>query len=284
MAKRTTHRSSSGKKLHAVRDAKGRFKDIQTYERAHRQDIKRKGKKNSKKHPHMPVSIALVGDYEPAVTAHRAIPHALALAGVALGLAVAPRWISTTQLARAAAATLAECDGVWCVPASPYHRMDGALGAIRFAREQRRPFLGTCGGCQHALLEYFRHVLGLAQAEHLESSPGASIPLIAPLECALIECAETVELAPGSRLRALYGHARVEEQYHCRYGLNPEFEHLLHGGTLRIVGRGAGGAVRAVELEGHPFYVATLFQPERSALRGEVHPLIRGFVQAAARR
>lgn len=232
----------------------------------------------------MLVPIALVGDHDAVVTAHQAIPQALALAGAALGLAVAPQWISTTQLTQAAPTTLAAYDGVWCVPASPYRSMDGALSAIRFAREQQRPFLGTCGGCQHALLEYFRHVLGLAQAEHLESSPGASIPLIAPLQCALIECAETVELAPGSRLRALYGRTQVEEQYHCRYGLNPEFEHLLQGGPLRIVGRAAGGAVRAVELEGHPFYVATLFQPERSALRGEVHPLIRGFVQAAAPR
>ncbi len=229
------------------------------------------------------VRIALVGDYDPSVTAHRAIPQALALAGAALELSVAPHWIATTELADALTIALTEAHGVWCVPASPYRSMDGALTAIRFAREQRRPFLGTCGGCQHTLLEYFRHVLGVTQAEHLESSPDASVALISPLECALIECPEMVELMPGSRVHALYGRAQAEEQYRCRYGLNREFEHLLHESALRIVGRDPGGALRAVELEGHPFYVATLFQPERSALRGTTHPLIREFVRAAAR-
>jgi len=66
-------------------------------------------------------------------------------------------------------------DGFWCVPASPYRDIDGALRAIRFAREQRRPFLGTCGGFQHAVLEYARNVLGWADAEHGELAPNAHV-------------------------------------------------------------------------------------------------------------
>ena len=62
---------------------------------------------------------------------------------------------------------------MWCVPGSPYHSAEGALAAIRFAREKRRVFLGTCGGFQHALIEFARNVLGVSQAEHAETAPTA---------------------------------------------------------------------------------------------------------------
>ncbi len=230
----------------------------------------------------VPATVALIGDYDPAVVAHRAIPQALALAADAVRVALTPRWIPTEHLAIALSPELTDCDAVWCVPASPYRSLEGALRAIRFAREQDRPFLGTCGGFQHAVLEYFRNVLGVPDAEHLESAPGAAVPVIAPLACPLIEHSGVIRFAAGSRLRTLYGVPEVEEAYHCSYGLNPRFEGKLREGRLRISGRDAGGEVRAVELDGHPFYVATLFQPERSALRQRLHPLIRGFVAAVA--
>jgi CTP synthase (UTP-ammonia lyase) len=91
-------------------------------------------------------------------------------------------------------------DGLWCVPASPYRSMDGALTAIRFARERSRPFLGTCGGFQHAVIEYARNVLGWPDAEHAETSPDAARPVINELECALVEATETVTLFPGTRI------------------------------------------------------------------------------------
>lgn len=96
--------------------------------------------------------IALVGDYSPQVTAHAAIPKALALVAEHLGCCVEPVWMATGRLDGNAAAELGPFDGVWCVPASPYASMEGALAAIRFARETSRPFLGTCGGFQHAVL------------------------------------------------------------------------------------------------------------------------------------
>jgi len=75
--------------------------------------------------------------------------------------------------------------GFWCVPGSPYRDMDGALRTIRFARETRCPFLGTCGGFQHAVIEYARSVLGLTDADHMESNPDAELPLIIALACRL---------------------------------------------------------------------------------------------------
>lgn len=88
--------------------------------------------------------LALIGDYNPDVIAHQAIPVALQQAADALGLTVRTQWLETDTLNTTSA--LQGFDGFWCVPASPYRDIDGALRAIRFAREQRRPFLGTCGG------------------------------------------------------------------------------------------------------------------------------------------
>src|SRR5205809_607084 len=75
--------------------------------------------------------------------------------------------------------------GIWCVPGSPYRSMDGALRANRFARENGRPFLGTCGGFQHAIIESLRNVAGLKHADHAESNPDAKMPVIVRLACSL---------------------------------------------------------------------------------------------------
>jgi CTP synthase (UTP-ammonia lyase) len=228
------------------------------------------------------IPIALVGDYDPAVPAHQAIPVALRLAGERLGVSVEPVWTHTSTLGPAVARQLAGFAGVWCVPASPYANTDGALAAIRFARESGRPFLGTCGGFQHALLEYARNVLGHGQADHAEMSPDAAMPVIARLSCSLVEKTGTVTFAEGSRLRTVYGTEQVDEEYRCNYGLNPDYERLFWIGDLKVAARDATGEVRAVELAGHAFFIATLFQPERAGLRSVAHPLVTAFVVAAA--
>jgi CTP synthase (UTP-ammonia lyase) len=133
-------------------------------------------------------------------------------------------------------------------------------------------------------LEYARNVLGLRNAEHAETRPDAAMPLIAPLACSLVEQTGTITFEEKSRLRSIYGAAEAEEEYHCRYGLNPRYEKLLDGTALRVCGRDRTGEVRAVELNGHPFFIATLFQPERAALRGCSHPLVTAYVAAAASR
>ena len=226
--------------------------------------------------------IALVGDYDAAVTAHRAIPGALELASLSLGVPVAWEWIGTDTLAGELSAPLTSADGVWVVPNSPYRSEAGAIAAIRFAREAGRPFFGTCAGFQHAVLEYARHVSGLPQAAHAELDREAFAPVISLLSCGLVEKSGAVRIVPDSRLARAYGAERVTETYHCNYGLNPRYEHLLETGPLRISARDEPGEVRAVELDGAGFFVATLFQPERAALSGRAHPLVNAFVAAAS--
>ncbi len=229
----------------------------------------------------VPVEIALIGDYDAGVAAHRAIPLALERAGTEAGVDVRFTWRHTAQLGSRPEHALATSAGIWCVPGSPYASTSAALSAIQFARLQPRAFLGTCGGFQHALLEYARTALGMEGAAHAELDGMAPDPLIEPLSCALVEQAAEVLLDPGSRLATAYGATTAVEEYHCSYGLAPHHEGILRGG-LRAVARDRAGQVRAVELDGHPFFVATLFQPERAALAGITPPLVRAFVQAAA--
>jgi CTP synthase (UTP-ammonia lyase) len=231
-----------------------------------------------------PVRVGLIGDHDPSVLAHRAIPEALRLAFERTGRQGAWTWIHTSTIDDEPTEQLEGYAGLWCVPASPYASTRGALAAIRFARVRERPFLGTCGGFQHALLEHAAAVWAIERPAHAELDPGAPEPVISPLACALVEQRNRLRFAPDSRLAASYRAIEAVEGYHCRYGLNPAFADRLARGPLRATAWDDTGEVRAVELDEHPFFVGTLFQPERAALGGEAPPLVCSFVQAAAAR
>jgi CTP synthase (UTP-ammonia lyase) len=224
------------------------------------------------------VKIGLIGDYDASVPAHQAIPLAIRLAAGELGCAAASEWVPTHEIADVR--RISRFDGLWCVPASPYRSMDGALLAIQFAREARRPFLGTCGGFQHAVVEYARNVLGWADAEHAETAPHANRAVVALLECSLVEVTDTILLKPGTLIHNAYGREQIVEGYRCRYGLNPAFLGQLTSGPLQVAAEDRSGEVRALELGDHPFFVTTLFQPERAALTGTLPPLVAAFVRA----
>lgn len=225
--------------------------------------------------------VALVGDYDQSVIAHQAIPEALRLAA-RTEQSIESVWIHTASI-RDPAADLAGFDGIWCVPASPYASMEGALDAIRYARESRRPFLGTCGGFQHAVIEYARNVCGLRDVGHAETHPTAPALVVSRLSCPLVEQSEEIVLEDGGKLKSAYGVERITEAYHCSYGLNREYEALLFRNGLRPTAHSLPGEVRAIELSSHPFFVATLFQHERRALRGEIPPLVSAFVASFPR-
>lgn len=226
-----------------------------------------------------PLRIALVGDVNPDVIAHKAIPLAIDDAAAVLALAVEYEWLATRDIQSADA--LSGFDAVWVVPASPYQNADGAFIAIRHARENGLPFLGTCGGFQHAIIEYARNVLGWEDAAHAETDSEGRM-VIAPLACSLVEKSDVIELRPNTLIAKAYGRESIEEGYHCNYGIAPEFAAGLEAGPLRVSGWDEEGEIRAVELTTHPFFVATLFQHERNALAGRPAPLVHAFLRAAA--
>lgn len=223
--------------------------------------------------------IALVGDYNADVLAHQAIPLALDDAAAVLERPIEYRWVATRDVHSADA--LADFDGIWLVPASPYENTEGALIAARYARENSLPFLGTCGGFQHAILEYARNVMGWEDAAHAETDTEGRM-VIAPLTCSLVEKSDTIELRANTLIARAYGRDSIEEGYHCNYGISAEFADALQSQALRVTGWDENGDIRAVELVTHPFFVATLFQHERNALAGRPAPLVQAFLHAAA--
>jgi CTP synthase (UTP-ammonia lyase) len=225
------------------------------------------------------VKIAIVGDRDDAIAAHRAIPLALANAASALDVDLAFDWLASDAIRDTV--RLAGYDAFWVAPGSPYRSTDGALLAIGYARGAGRPLLGTCGGFQHAILEYARHVLDWPDAMHAESDPGVGRPVIAALECSLVEARGSGTLKPGSHIARAYAALAAPTIYRCRYGLNPAFREALTAGRLHGVAEDEQGDLRAIELDGHPFFVATLWQPERAALEGQRVALAEALVNAA---
>ncbi|GIE76033.1 hypothetical protein Aph02nite_19830 [Actinoplanes philippinensis] len=226
------------------------------------------------------MKIALVGDRSPAVRAHHRIPDLLDVMRDEVDIDI--YWIPTPDARDPAA--LHGFDGIWLVPGSPYRSPEGGITAARVARLGGVPFLGTCGGFQHALLEFARHECGFAAASHSEYAEGEEEDpdsLIVELACSLAGHAAAVEVTPGSLLERLVGAPRTVERYHCSYGLAEAHLDLLTTNGMRFTGRDESGAVRAAELADHPFYLLTLFQPELAGDGTDPHPIIRGFVTAA---
>jgi CTP synthase (UTP-ammonia lyase) len=221
--------------------------------------------------------IGLVGDRNPANRVHVATEEALT------GSPTAPavEWLATERLSDPRAIDLMRYSGFLITPGSPYRSMDGALAAIRHAREHQVPLLGTCGGFQHLVLEFTRHVLGRVQADHAETSPGAADLAVTALTCSLAGQTHPVRIVAGTRAAAIYGFDEVLEPFFCSYGLNPVYRPLLEARGLVVSGMDRLGEVRIVELPTQPFFVGTLFVPQARHRRDEPHPLISAFIAAA---
>ena len=131
------------------------------------------------------------------------------------------------------------------------------------------------------LVEYARNVLGAQGAEHAETSPDADDLVVTALSCSLWGQEHPVTFVPGTRASELYGTESALEDYFCSYGLSPEYRPRLEASGLRVSGVDEEGEPRIVELEGHPFFVATLFCFQTRSREGEPHPLVAGFAEAA---
>lgn len=223
--------------------------------------------------------VALVGDRSPNVVAHTRIPRLLDALAERERLVLDAYWIPSEDAE--AADAVHGFDAVWVVPGSPYRSQAGVLTAIRTAREEGIPFLGTCGGFQHALLEFAHNVCGLTRVAHAESDPEAEDLLIEPLACSLVGHEGTVVLEAGSLAQSVLGSERTVERYFCKYGPSRHLDTLrAHG--MRFSGADEDGHVRMAELPGHPFFLASLFQPELAGDGSRPHPMIRALARAAA--
>ncbi|WP_078901777.1 CTP synthase C-terminal region-related (seleno)protein [Actinacidiphila yeochonensis] len=233
--------------------------------------------------PPRPARIALVGDRSASVRSHQRVPGLLRALRDRHGLPVDGYWVPTPDAELPGA--VAGFDAVWLLPGSPYRSESGALGAVRAAREEGVPFLGTCGGFQHALLEFARNVCGLTGARHAENDPEGDPDdlLIAPLTCSLAGREGRLRTVPGSLAERLLGSRETVERFHCAYGPVPGPLPRLEAAGLRFTAHDPDGEPRAAELPAHPFFLAALFQPELAGDGTVAHPFVRGLAEAAVR-
>ncbi|MBV9874703.1 MAG: CTP synthase [Verrucomicrobia bacterium] len=229
--------------------------------------------------------IGIIGDFKPNNPTHLATNEALRHGFARHGMAAAIEWLPTDQ-----PVDLNQFSGFWCSPGSPYASSDGALQMIHWARLERKPFIGTCAGFQHAVLEFARNVLGINDAMHAEYDLNASNLIVTPLTCSLVGKKLAIRLKPGSRAASFYRATEIVESYYCNFGLNPEYREPLESAGLVISGWDdtevspsadpRKAEARVLELPDHPFFLATLYVPQTASTPEHPHPLIAAFCES----
>ncbi|HXY73614.1 MAG TPA: CTP synthase, partial [Actinomycetota bacterium] len=239
-----------------------------------------------------PVDVAVVGKYVHLRDAYLSVLEALQHAGFVHGVDVRVEWVPSDELAdHDVAARLGGMDAVLVPGGFGWRGIEGKLDAIRFAREERVPYLGLCLGLQCAVIEFARNVCGLEGANSSEFDPETPHPVIdlLPEQQGVVDMGATMrlgsypaELVEGTRARAIYGEPVVHERHRHRWEVNPDYHEILSRGGLVFSGLSPDGRlVEIIELSDHPFFVAGQFHPELKSRPTRAHPLFSAFVAAA---
>jgi len=251
--------------------------------------------------PKHEVTIALVGKYIELPDAYLSVTEALRAGGFTHQAKVNIRWVASDlcESEEGASSQLADVDGI-CIPGGFGVRgIEGKLGALKFARENKIPTLGLCLGLQCMVIEFARNVLGLEGASSTEFDPKAEHPVIATMaeQIDILAAGEMggtmrlgsfeAKLSKGSIVAQVYGSNEVTERHRHRYEVNNSYRDQLTAGGMVISGTSPDGSlVEFVELSkaDHPYYVSTQAHPEFKSRPNRAHPLFIGLVQASLER
>ncbi|HEV8339428.1 MAG TPA: CTP synthase [bacterium] len=248
--------------------------------------------------PATTVRIALVGKYVGVADTYVSIVEALRHGGIAHRARVQVTKVDSEELERLTQeevdAHLSGFDGIAVCPGFGARGVEGKVKAIRFAREGRVPFLGICYGMQWAVVEFARHVCGLAGANTTEVDPDTPHPVIAllPEQQAVTEKGGTMRLGlypcrltPDSLAAEAYAVPEVAERHRHRYELNNAYLTTLTAAGMRVTGvYPEKQLAEIIELADHPWFVGTQFHAEYRSRPTRPHPLYAAFVGAALRR
>ena len=249
--------------------------------------------------PRNEVTVALVGKYIDLPDAYLSVTEALRAGGFANKAKANVVWVASDSCVtpEGAAQQLKDADAI-CVPGGFGIRgVEGKIGAIRYAREHKVPFLGLCLGMQCAVIEVARDLAGIENAASSEFDPQTTDPVIATMAEQVDAVsgkgdlggtmrlgAYPAKLAKDSLVAELYGTTTVSERHRHRYEVNNAYRDRLEQVGLRISGTSPdGGLAEFVELdrEAHPYFIATQAHPELKSRPTHAHPLFRGLVAAA---
>tara|TARA_A100001037_G_scaffold306346_1_gene350880 strand:+ start:1665 stop:3332 length:1668 start_codon:yes stop_codon:yes gene_type:complete len=247
------------------------------------------------RHPGPSVKVALVGKYVQLNDAYLSVVEALRHACIAQDASLDLHWVCAEQIEAQGPQDLLKSMDAVVVPGGFGNRgVDGKIAAIRWAREQRIPFLGLCLGMQCAVIEWARNQAGLTGATSSELNPDTDHPVIhlLPEQQDVVDLGGTMRLGvypcrliPETLGQKLYGEQVVYERHRHRYEFNNSYRNLFIESGYSISGTSPDGRlVELIELREHPFFTACQYHPEFLSRPGKPHPLFRGLIQAAQSR
>ncbi len=242
--------------------------------------------------PHDEVNIGLVGKYVEYEDSYKSLKEALLHGGLAHQLKVNINWIEAEGITGDDwERQLEDYDGILVPGGFGKRGVDGMINAIRFARENKVPYFGICLGMQLLVVEFARHVCGLAGADSTEFNPATPHRVIFKLRelKGIDELGGTMRLgswpcrlAERSFAHCSYGAREIHERHRHRYEFNREYEDRLKAGGLKITGETPDQTyVEICELADHPCYLGCQFHPEFKSKPMEPHPLFKAFIGAA---
>ncbi len=245
-------------------------------------------------HPQKKVKIAVVGKYVELPDAYISVTEALHHAGIANDSAVKIQWVNAEHI-ESGDVDLSEvfvgCKGILVPGGFGDRGIEGKIRAIRYARENRIPFLGLCLGMQCAVIEFARHVCGMEDAHSTEFNPETTHPVIALMDSQLgvVDKGGTMRLgaypcriAEGTFTAEAYEKTEVQERHRHRFEFNNQFRETLKAAGMTIAGTLPDDSlVEVVEVKDHPWFVGCQFHPELKSRPNNPHPLFRDFVRAA---
>ena len=245
------------------------------------------------RHPKTEVEIAMVGKYVQLHDAYLSVVEALKHGGIASHANVHIRWVDSEDIIDEASCRkqLEGVDGILVPGGFGTRGTEGKIMAVRYARENKIPFLGICLGMQMAIVEFARDVLGYHDANSIELDPDTMHPVIAlmPEQDGIEDIGGTLRLgaypcvlADGSKAMELYGTKEISERHRHRYEVNNDYRDKLKNAGMTLAGLSPDGRiVEMIELKNHPFFIGTQGHPELKSRPNHAHPLFRGFIAAA---
>ena len=237
------------------------------------------------------VEIAIVGKYTSLKDSYISHEETLRYAGAILGCKVKIRWIEAPDLEDSKSTKKLEGVNGIIIPGGFGNRgAEGKIMSARWARENQIPYLGVCFGFQLATVEFARNVLGLVKANSAELDPNGLHPVvdILPEQKNIKDMGATMRLGDhkinvsDGKAKKLYGKTTIFERHRHRYEINPNYIEQIEAKGMKYTGRDSSGRrMEILELEGHPYFVASQFHPEFKSRPFAPHPLFSSFIKAA---
>ena len=247
------------------------------------------------KHLDKKVTIGLVGKYIRLHDAYLSVAEALHHAGYAYSAEVEIRWIDSEEITpENVGDILRGCDGILVPGGFGDRGIEGMITTAQYCREHKVPYLGICLGMQIAVIEFARHVCGIADANSGEFAPEGEHKVIdfLPDQNDEVDKGGTLRLGacpcvitPGTKMAECYGADRIFERHRHRYELNNDYREALQAAGMTLCGRSPDDLlIEAVEITGHPFFLGVQYHPEFKSRPNKPHPLFLGFLAAALKR